>query len=267
MDRRDLLRAAAAVGAAGSLLPQAAEANPTAPALPRLTLRKAEDRGHANHGWLDTWHSFSFASYMDPRHMGFRGLRVINEDWIAAGRGFPMHPHDNMEIVTYVLEGSLEHKDSLGSGGVIVPGNVQRMSAGTGIRHSEFNPSRTERTHLLQIWMLPSQRGIKPSYEDKTFPVAERQGALRVVASPDARRGSVKIHADNVIYASTLRPNDVVKHEVARGRHLWLQVARGTLAINGQALKAGDGVSTSDAGHVTLTGGAGGAEVLLFDLA
>ncbi len=269
MDRRDLLRAAAAVGAAGAILPTAAEANPTAPAptAPRLTVRKAEERGHANHGWLDTRHTFSFASYMDPRHMSFRGLRVINEDWIAGGRGFPMHPHDNMEIVTYVLEGALEHKDSLGNGGVIVPGNVQRMSAGTGIRHSEFNPSRQERTHLLQIWMLPSQRGVKPSYEDKTFPVAERQGALRVVASPDARQGSVKINADNLLYAANLRANESVTHANARGRHVWLQVARGALTLNGQALKAGDGVSTSDAGRLVLTGGAGGAEVLLFDLA
>jgi redox-sensitive bicupin YhaK (pirin superfamily) len=232
-----------------------------------ITIRPAKERGHADHGWLDTWHTFSFASYMDPRHMGFRGLRVINEDWIDAALGFPMHPHDNMEIVTYVLEGSLQHKDSLGNGGVIVPGNLQRMSAGTGIRHSEFNPSRSERTHLLQIWMLPSQRGVRPSYEDKTFPLAERQGVLRLVASPDGRQGSIRLNADALLYAATLGANEQVVHVNPRGRHVWLQVARGGLTLNQHALKAGDGVSTSDAGRLALTAGAAGTEVLLFDLA
>jgi redox-sensitive bicupin YhaK (pirin superfamily) len=172
-----------------------------------------------------------------------------------------------MEIVTYVLSGALEHKDSLGNGGVITPGKVQRMSAGTGIQHSEFNPSRAEGVHLLQIWMLPSKNGIRPSYEEKVFPVAERQGALKVVASPDARAGSIRIHADNVLHAATLRAGERVTHENARGRHVWLQVARGALTFNQQALKAGDGAWTSDAGRLVLTGGAGGAEVLLFDLA
>jgi hypothetical protein len=272
MDRRDLLRAAAASAAVGALSPLVAGADaPATPGAPRLTLRRAEDRGHADHGWLNTWHTFSFASYQDRAHMGFRGLRVINEDWIAPTRGFPMHPHDNMEIVTYVLEGALEHKDSLGSGGVIVPGEVQRMSAGTGIRHSEFNPSAREQVHLLQIWMLPNVRGIRPSYEEKVFPAAERTGALKVVASPDGRQGSIRIQADNLLYAANLRASEKVVHTNAAGRHVWLQVARGTLTAGAApaavALKAGDGLSTSDAGKIPLVAGAGGAELLLFDLA
>ena len=185
----------------------------------------------------------------------------------GAAKGFPMHPHKDMEIVTYVLAGALEHKDSLGNGGVITPGKVQRMSAGSGIRHSEFNPSRAEGVHLLQIWMLPSKNGIRPGYEEKVFPVAERQGALRVVASPDGRGGSIRIHANNVLYAANLREGERATHANALGRHVWLQVARGSLTLNQQALKAGDGASTSDAGRLVLTGGAGGAEVLLFDLA
>ncbi|MFM8979159.1 MAG: pirin family protein [Planctomycetia bacterium] len=279
MHRRDLLRAAALAGAAasaGALAPAALAAPPAPgaprppgalPASPRITLRRSAERGAANHGWLDTRHTFSFASYRDPRHMGFRALRVINEDWIAGGRGFPMHPHDNMEIVTYVLAGALEHKDSLGHGGVIVPGNLQRMSAGTGIRHSEFNPSARESTHLLQVWLLPSQRNVAPSYEDRPFPATERQGRLRVVASPDGREGSLRIVSPTLIHACTLKPGERVLHPVASGRHAWLQVARGSLALNEHSLLQGDGASTSDAGTLTLVGGAQGAEVLLFDLA
>jgi quercetin 2,3-dioxygenase len=268
IDRRNLLRAAAAGAAAGAFLDATAGADaPAAVPAPRVTLRRAGDRGHANHGWLDTWHTFSFASYMDPRHMGFRGLRVINEDWIDGGRGFPMHPHKDMEIVTYVMEGRLEHKDSLGNGGLIVPGKIQRMSAGTGIYHSEFNPVRNERTHLLQIWMLPNKQGIRPGYEEKVVPVAERQGALKVVASPDGRQGSIRMQADNLLYAANLRQGERVVHENVRGRHVWLQVARGGLTLNEHVLKAGDGASTGDPGRLVLTGSAEGAELLLFDLA
>lgn len=292
MHRRDLLRAAAVAGAAasaGALAPGAlaqppgpgAPRPPAGPAAPaaaapstatpsttqRITVRRSAERGAANHGWLDTRHTFSFASYRDPRHMGFRALRVINEDWIAGGRGFPMHPHDNMEIVTYVLSGALQHKDSLGHGGVIVPGNLQRMSAGTGIRHSEFNPSARESTHLLQIWLLPSQRDVTPSYEDRTFPAAEQQGRLRVVASPDGREGSLRIVSPTLIHACTLKPGERVTHALAPGRHAWLQVARGSLALGGHSLQQGDGASTGDAGTLALVGGSAGAEVLLFDLA
>lgn len=277
MRRRDLLRAAALAGAAataGALASPAQAAPPGqdgaaagAPAPARLRVRRSAERGAASHGWLDTRHTFSFASYRDPRHMGFRALRVINEDWIAGGRGFPMHPHDNMEIVTYVLSGALQHKDSLGHGGVIVPGNLQRMSAGTGIRHSEFNPSARESTHLLQVWLLPSQRDVTPSYEDRTFPAAERQGRLRVVASPDGREGSLRIVSPTLIHACTLKAGERVVHVLAPGRHAWLQVARGSLTLDGLGLQQGDGASTSEAGSLALVGGARGAEALLFDLA
>jgi redox-sensitive bicupin YhaK (pirin superfamily) len=242
-------------------------ADADAPKAPRLTLRRAEQRGHANHGWLDTWHTFSFASYYDPAHMGFRALRVINDDRIAAGKGFPMHPHKDMEIVTYVLAGSLRHKDSLANGGVIVPGEVQRMSAGSGIFHSEFNPSPQEPLHLLQIWMLPSKLGIRPGYGQKAFPVAERQAKLKLVASPDGASGSISIQSDTKLFASVLAAGEKVQHDNPAGRHVWLHVAKGALDLNGTALKAGDAASTSDAGALVLTGGRGGAEALLFDLA
>lgn len=267
MDRRDLLKAAAAGAAAGAALPLCDAAAAPAAALPRLTLRRGQDRGHVNHGWLDTYHTFSFASYRDPAHMGFRALRVINDDRIASGRGFPMHPHDNMEIVTYVMQGALEHKDSLGNGSVIVPGEVQRMSAGTGIYHSEFNPSKQEGVHLLQIWMLPNQRGVRPGYAQKTVPLAERQGTLRLLAAPDAPAAAISIHSDTALYATLLKEGERVVHANAARRHVWLHVARGTLSVNGQTLQGGDAVSTSDAGALTLVGGKGGAEALLFDLA
>jgi redox-sensitive bicupin YhaK (pirin superfamily) len=230
-------------------------------------LRRAAERGHVNHGWLDTWHTFSFASYHDPAHMGFRALRVINDDKIAAGKGFPMHPHKDMEIVTYVLAGSLAHKDSLGNGGVIVPGELQRMSAGTGIFHSEFNGSPKERLHLLQIWMLPNKMGIKPGYGQKAFPVAERQGKWKLVASPEGRDGSISIQSDTKLYATVLSEGEKAAHVNAAGRHVWLHVARGELTLNGTVLKAGDAAAVSDAGTLSLVAAKAGAEALLFDLA
>lgn len=271
MDRRDLLKAAAAGAAAGALASRAgtagADALGAAPRAPRLTLRRAAERGHVDHGWLDTWHTFSFASYHDPAHMGFRALRVINDDRIAAGKGFPMHPHKDMEILTYVLAGSLQHKDSLGNGGKVVPGEVQRMSAGSGIFHSEFNPSQKDALHLLQIWMVPNKLGIKPGYGQKAFPTAERQGRLKLVASPDGRDGSISIQSDTRLYAALLAAGEKVQHTNAAGRHVWMHVATGKVDLNGTALAAGDAASTGEAGPLVLSGGSGGAEILLFDLA
>jgi quercetin 2,3-dioxygenase len=267
MNRRHLLKAVAAGAAAGAIAGHSEADAAPAPQTPRLTLRRAAERGHVNHGWLDTWHTFSFASYYDPAHMGFRALRVINDDRVAAGKGFGMHPHDNMEIVTYVLAGSLQHKDSLGNGGVIVPSEVQRMSAGTGIFHSEFNPSPKEQVHLLQIWIKPNRQGIKPSYGQKAFPVAERQGKLRLVASPDGRSGSISIQSDTYLYATVLAAGEKAVHANAAGRHVWLHVASGELTLNGTTLKAGDAAATSDAGALTLVAAKSGAEALLFDLA
>jgi redox-sensitive bicupin YhaK (pirin superfamily) len=269
LDRRNLLKAAAAGAAAGAVTGRIGDvgAEGAAPPTPRLTLRRAAERGHVNHGWLDTWHTFSFASYYDPAHMGFRALRVINDDKIAAGKGFPMHPHKDMEIVTYVLAGALQHKDSLGNGGKIVPNEVQRMSAGSGIFHSEFNASGKEQLHLLQIWMVPNKLGITPGYGQKAFPVAERQAKLKLVASPDGRDGSITIQSDTNLYAALLSEGDKVRHANPQGRHVWLHVAKGKIDLNGTTLSAGDAASPGDAGPLLLTGGAGGAEVLLFDLA
>ena len=230
-----------------------------------IQIRKAAERGHANHGWLDTWHSFSFDSYYDPRFMGFRHLRVINEDRVAAGKGFPTHPHQNMEIITYILEGALEHKDSMGTGSVIRPGEVQRMSAGTGVTHSEYNPSASEAVHLLQIWILPDRKGIQPSYEQKAFDRKQLKGTLRIVASPDARDGSVTIHQDAELYASVLEAGQAVRHELRPSRHAWLQVARGSLELNGQELKAGDGAAATNETLLDVKSKAD-AEFLLFDL-
>jgi redox-sensitive bicupin YhaK (pirin superfamily) len=231
-----------------------------------LTIRRAEDRGHANHGWLDTRHTFSFADYYDPKHMGFRALRVINEDQVQPGKGFGTHGHRDMEIISYVLAGSLEHKDSMGTGSVIRPGDLQRMSAGTGVMHSEYNASKTEPVHFLQIWLTPDKNGIAPSYEQKTLPAENKRGMLRLVASPEGVEGSVTIHADAHVYASALDAGHLVEHVVRPRRHAWIQVVRGRVALDGVELKAGDGVSTSDAGTVAMTG-MEGAEVLLFDLA
>jgi len=230
-----------------------------------LTVRKAEERGHANHGWLDTWHTFSFADYQDPREMGFGPLRVINDDKVQPGEGFGTHGHRDMEIITYVLEGALEHKDSIGNGSIIRPGNVQRMSAGTGVRHSEFNPSRDEGVHLLQIWIEPRITGVKPGYEEKQFGPAEKKGQLRLIASPDGREGSVTIHQDAIVYASMLDGKDAVTHRLAPGRRAYVHVARGALKVNGMPLKGGDGVKIEDESTIELKD-ARAAEVLLFDL-
>ena len=231
-----------------------------------INVRKAGERGHFNFGWLDTYHTFSFGEYYDPRHMGFRSLRVLNEDFVAAGAGFPTHGHRDMEIVTYVLEGGLAHRDSMGNGSTIRPGDVQRMSAGTGVRHSEYNHSEEERVHLLQIWILPAETGIKPGYEEKRFADDEKRDRLRVVASPDGREGSVTIHQDAGIYVSQLEDGREVAHELRPGRHAWLQVARGAVEINGrERLEQGDGAAASDEGRITIAG-RGPAEVLLFDL-
>jgi len=236
-----------------------------------ITLRPAEERGHAQHGWLDSWHTFSFADYHDPAHMGFRTLRVINDDRVQPGAGFPTHPHRDMEIVTYVLAGALEHKDSMGTGSVIRPGEVQRMSAGTGVTHSEFNASRTELVHLLQIWILPERQGLRPEYEQKEFPERERRGRLRLIGARDAADGAVTIHQDVRLYATLLAPGERVTHTFAPGRHAWVQVARGDVRLNGTPLTAGDGAAISDERALDLVGEpapAGGAgEVLLFDLA
>ncbi len=229
-----------------------------------IQLRKANDRGHANHGWLDSWHTFSFADYHDPKHVSFSALRVINEDRVSPGEGFPTHPHRDMEIITYVLEGALEHKDSLGTGSVIRPGEVQRMSAGTGIRHSEFNHSKSAPVHFLQIWILPDRHGVTPGYEQKRIDPVEFNGKLRLVASPDGRDGSVTIHQNASIYVARLN-SDEVTHTLASGRRAWLQVARGTARINGITLHAGDGAGVEDEPALRLTAD-GSAEVLLFDL-
>lgn len=231
-----------------------------------LTIRRAEQRGHADHGWLDSHHTFSFAGYHDPKHMGFRGLRVINEDRVAPGRGFGTHPHRDMEIISYVLDGGLEHRDSMGNGGVIRPGEIQRMSAGTGVQHSEFNASKTETVHFLQIWILPERRGLEPSYEQKPFGEAERAGKLRLVVDPHGRDGALKINADAQVYSTLLGAGERVEHVVAAGRHAWIQVARGVVEVAGETLRAGDGASISEAGGLTLTA-VEPAELLVFDLA
>ena len=226
-----------------------------------LQIRRAAERGHANHGWLDTHHTFSFADYYDPDHMGFRALRVINEDRVQGGMGFGTHAHRDMEIVTWVLAGALAHHDSLGNGGVIRPGDAQRMSAGTGVRHSEMNASENEEVHFLQIWILPERGGLEPGYEQKRFETDERRGRLRLIASPDAREGSVKIHQDVAIY-NALLDGETVKHSFAPGRYGWLHVATGTAVINGEKLQAGDGVAIADTPEVTIEGR---GEVMLFD--
>jgi redox-sensitive bicupin YhaK (pirin superfamily) len=230
-----------------------------------VIVRRAKERGHADHGWLDTWHTFSFADYHDPRFMGFRVLRVINEDTVAPGRGFPTHGHRDMEIISYVLEGGLEHRDSLGTGSVIRPGDVQRMSAGTGVRHSEFNASKTEPVHFLQIWLEPAAAGIAPGYEQKTFAETDKRGRLRLVASPDGADGSVTIHQDARVYATRLGPGDEVVHRLAPNRHAWVQVTRGALGVGDARLEHGDGAAISGETAVKLVG-EGDAEALLFDL-
>ncbi len=230
-----------------------------------MTIRPAEERGHAVHGWLDSRHTFSFADYYNPKHTDFRSLRVINEDRVQPGQGFGTHPHRDMEIISYVLEGGLQHRDSIGTGSVIRPGDVQRMSAGTGVAHSEYNASKTEPVHFLQIWLLPSERGIKPSYEQKAFPDAEKRGRLRVVASPDGRDGSVTIHTDALVYAGLFDKEEAAELRLDHGRHAWVHVARGKVRVNGRELKAGDGAALSQEDIVRVEGVDGG-EVLVFDL-
>ena len=230
-----------------------------------MNVRRASERGHAHHGWLDSHHTFSFAGYHDPKHMGFRSLRVINEDRVAPGQGFGRHSHRDMEIISYVLEGALSHQDSTGTGAVIRPGDVQRMTAGTGVAHSEQNASATEGVHFLQIWIQPSQAGLPASYEQKSFTREETQGRLRVVASPDARDGSVTLHADAVLYAGVLEAGSKAEVALAPDRHAWVHVARGTVRVNGTALAAGDGAAISDEPAVRIEGGERG-EVLVFDL-
>ena len=233
-----------------------------------ITVRLASERGHAQHGWLDSHHTFSFADYYDPAHQGFRALRVINEDRVDPAQGFGRHPHRDMEIVSYVLEGALAHSDSLGTGSVIEPGDVQRMSAGTGVAHSEYNHSKTEPVHFLQIWLIPAQRGIAPSYEQKRFTDEEKRGRLRVVASPDGRDGSVTIHTDATIHAGLFAEGESAQLSLAQGRHAWVQVARGRVRVNGTQLSAGDGAALTDEQQVRVEGvDAQSAEVLVFDLA
>jgi quercetin 2,3-dioxygenase len=232
-----------------------------------LTLRKSSDRGHANFGWLDSRHTFSFGQYHDPAHMGFGALRVINDDRVAAGGGFGTHPHANMEIITYVLDGALEHKDSLGTGSIIRPGEVQAMSAGTGITHSEFNASKSEPVHFLQIWIVPNDTGVKPRYQQKAFTTPSLPDKLQLVGSTTGRDGSLALHADVEMFSAKLDPNDSVAFDVKPGRTAWLQVARGAANLNGQPLVAGDGVAISAPSALQLAATTANTEVLLFDLA
>lgn len=231
-----------------------------------IRIHKSNDRGHANHGWLDSRFTFSFADYFDPEHIQFRTLRVMNDDRIAGGGGFPTHPHRDMEIVTYVLEGALAHKDSMGNGSVIRPGDVQYMSAGTGVAHSEFNSSDKEPVHMYQIWMFPDKKNYEPKYDQKNFPESEKRGKLRLVVSPDGRGGSVKIRQNNELYATVLDTDESVRHELKPERHAYVQVARGSVTLNGEKLETGDGAAISDEKSLRLTG-IKDAEVLLFDLA
>ncbi len=231
-----------------------------------MTVRLSSERGHANHGWLDSHHTFSFADYYDAAHMGFRALRVINEDRVSPGRGFGKHPHRDMEIISYVLDGAIEHHDSMGTGSIIRPGDVQRMSAGTGVLHSEFNASKTEPVHFLQIWLVPTTLGIKPGYEQKTFSREEKEGRLRLVASPEGRDGSVTVHTDATLYAGLFAEGQTGELAIMPGRHVWVHVARGNVRVNGRALSAGDSAGISDEPRLSLEGVAG-AEVLAFDLA
>lgn len=231
-----------------------------------IRIRRADERGLADHGWLRSAHTFSFADYYDPEHMGFRALRVINEDRVAPQRGFPTHGHRDMEIVSYVLEGAIAHEDSTGNREVLRPGEVQRMTAGTGVRHSEYNASDGEPLHFLQIWIVPERAGLTPGYEQRRFPEEERRGTLRLLVSPDAADGSLTIHQDARMYGALLAKGESVTHRLATGRHAWVQVARGAVELGGQQLAAGDGAALSDEAEVTLRG-VEPAEILLFDLA
>lgn len=230
-----------------------------------IVKRKSEERGQANHGWLQSRFSFSFAEYYDPRHMGFGPLRVINDDWIAAGMGFGTHPHKDMEIITYVLEGEIAHKDSMGNGSTIRPGDVQRMTAGTGVRHSEFNPSPVNKTHLLQIWIMPDRLNLEPGYEEKRFSAEEKRGRLRVVAAPDARDGAVKIHQDATLFVGLFDGDESTQVTLAPNRLCYVHLARGELEVNGHTMKAGDALLMQAEANLILGSGKQ-AEVLVFDL-
>ena len=231
-----------------------------------IVRRPANERGHAQHGWLDSRHTFSFADYYDPAHMGFRALRVINEDRVQPGRGFGTHQHRDMEIISYVLDGALSHRDSMGTGSTIIPGDVQRMSAGTGVLHSEMNPSKTDPVHFLQIWLLPERRGIEPGYEQKRFEEPEKRGRLRLIAARDGRDGAISIHQDVDLYASVLPVGEHARLDLRPGRHAWIQVARGAVTLNGQLLEQGDGAAVSDETALDLEA-TKDAEILVFDLA
>ena len=231
-----------------------------------IQVRKAAERGHFDHGWLDTYHTFSFGDYSDPAHLGFRSLRVINDDRVQPGQGFGMHGHRDMEIVTYVLDGALAHKDSMGNGSILRAGELQRMTAGTGVRHSEFNPSDTQWVHLYQIWLLPQRKGLEPSYDQLAVADEQKRGRFRLVASPDGADGSLTIHQDARLYLASLSPGEGVAHEIARGRAAWLQVLRGSVNVLGHDLAAGDGVAVTDESAIPVRAAAP-SEVLLFDLA
>lgn len=230
-----------------------------------ITIRKSNERGHADHGWLDTRYSFSFSDYYDPKFMGFRALRVINEDFIEPAKGFPTHGHRDMEIVTYVITGELSHRDSMGNGETIHPHEVQRMTAGTGVLHSEYS-SPTEKTHLLQIWILPEEKNLLPAYEQKVFAPEEKQGTLRLIASRGGHDGSVHINRDVRLYASILKTGESVEHKLDESRHAWVQVISGSLTVNNENLEAGDGAAVSDESYLTLAAKREGTEFLLFDL-
>jgi redox-sensitive bicupin YhaK (pirin superfamily) len=232
-----------------------------------IEVRHRNERGHARNSWLDTWHTFSFDTYHDPRYMGFRSLRVINEDRVAPGWGFPKHPHRDMEIITYVLEGSLQHKDSMGNGSLIRPGEVQRMSAGTGVTHSEYNNSMRDELHLLQIWILPETSGLAPSYEQKEFSRDEMRGTLRLIAAREPSESAVKVHQDARLYTSIVDSGRSVRHELAPGRYAWLQMAHGAATLNGLELQAGDGAAISEETGLEIVGQKDNSELLLFDLA
>lgn len=230
-----------------------------------ITIRKSEERGHANHGWLDTYHSFSFATYFDPKHTKFRALRVINEDWVKGGKGFGTHPHENMEIVTYIIDGELEHRDSMGNGSVIRPGELQRMTAGTGVTHSEFNPS-DKNTHLLQIWIYPESIGLTPSYEQRAFPSLREPNSLTLLASHGGRDGSLTIHQDIEILGGRIEAGKEIEYPISTNRHAWVQMVKGQLDINGISLKAGDGAAVSNEKLLTFSS-KDHSEFLLFNLA
>ncbi|MCZ6688542.1 MAG: pirin family protein [Planctomycetota bacterium] len=230
-----------------------------------ITVRPAEERGHANHGWLDSYHTFSFASYHDPRHMGFRTLRVINDDTVQPGKGFGTHSHQDMEIISYVLVGALEHQDSMGTGSVLRPGDVQAMSAGRGVTHSEFNHEKDETLHFLQIWIHPKEMGVDPRYSEKRFSDADKRNRLRLIVSPDGRNDSLPIHQDALVYASLLDPNESVTYPMSENRHAWLHIARGRVTVNGQVLATGDGAAVSNESELVIDANEP-SEILLFDL-